>query len=182
MNNRHLQRLLHQHIYDADSSPLLIEIELLLLTFATGIQDAAAYPDYGCFASNQTGNTIFLAIAVAKIGNGLFDVENIGVSLGCFLTGSYVMGQLGNLVGPRRKIWLLFTNFIQVIMVYAAAIVQWKAGVDHSGPITLAILFLLSFSSGAQVAMTRPLNITQITTVCALTRPLHPMQRKKKRY
>lgn len=33
-----------------------------MLSFATGIQDAIAYPDFSCFASNQTGNTIILAI------------------------------------------------------------------------------------------------------------------------
>lgn len=31
---------------------LTLEVELLILSFATGIQDAAAWPDYSCFASN----------------------------------------------------------------------------------------------------------------------------------
>lgn len=31
----------------------LIDFELLLLTFSTGIQDAISFPDFHCFASNQ---------------------------------------------------------------------------------------------------------------------------------
>jgi uncharacterized membrane protein YoaK (UPF0700 family) len=37
---------------------------LLLLSFGTGVQDAAAWTDYSCFASNQTGNTLFLQSAL----------------------------------------------------------------------------------------------------------------------
>lgn len=50
---------------------LLRESELVLLSFATGIQDAASCVDYGCFASNQTGNMLFLALvyAAAAIGS-----------------------------------------------------------------------------------------------------------------
>jgi len=38
---------------------IYLEIELLFLAFGIGIQDATTFPDYLCFASNQTGNTVF---------------------------------------------------------------------------------------------------------------------------
>jgi hypothetical protein len=60
---------------------IYLEIELLFLAFGIGIQDATTFPDYLCFASNQTGNTVFLAIETAKIGNSKFPFQNIGFSL-----------------------------------------------------------------------------------------------------
>lgn len=60
---------------------IYLEIELLFLAFGIGIQDATTFPDYLCFASNQTGNTVFLAIETAKIGAANFPFSNIGFSL-----------------------------------------------------------------------------------------------------
>ncbi|KUI61380.1 hypothetical protein VP1G_08577 [Cytospora mali] len=57
------------------------EIELLLLTFCTGLQDAISFPDYHCFASNQTGNTVFLAVGIVipEFNGDMFFTPNIGV-------------------------------------------------------------------------------------------------------
>lgn len=86
---------------------LLLECELLLLSFATGIQDAASWVDYGCFASNQTGNTLFLAIGVAGLGCNSYSIPNIRMSLGAFLAGGLVIDQIGNYFGVRKRLWLL---------------------------------------------------------------------------
>ena len=72
-----LKRYLNETIGD----DIYLEIELLFLAFGIGIQDATTFPDYLCFASNQTGNTVFLAIETAKIGNENFPFSNIGFSL-----------------------------------------------------------------------------------------------------
>jgi hypothetical protein len=60
---------------------IYLEIELLFLAFGIGIQDATTFPDYLCFASNQTGNTVLLAIETAKIGSENFPFSNIAFSL-----------------------------------------------------------------------------------------------------
>jgi uncharacterized membrane protein YoaK (UPF0700 family) len=146
---------------------LLLEIQLLLLAFGTGIQDACTYPDYFCFASNQTGNTVLLAIGVSNLGAGAFEFGNIGVSLSLFLAGSWIAGQIGNVIGPRRRAWLLVTSLIQTIMVWAAVIIQYTAPYRRTGPYAYAILALLAFSAAAQVAMARGLKINEITTAMA---------------
>ena len=64
-----------------------VDLELLLLTFSTGIQDAISYPDFRCFASNQTGNSVVLAVGLAGIAPELFDLSNVGISLGMFIVG-----------------------------------------------------------------------------------------------
>jgi uncharacterized membrane protein YoaK (UPF0700 family) len=148
---------------------MYLEAQLLLLAFGTGIQDATTYPDYFCFASNQTGNTVLFAIGVAGLAPGAFEFANIGVSLCLFIGGAYIMGQMGNLCNPRRRLWLLFTSFVQTVMVWAAVAIQWTTGQEHqrTGAAPLAVLSLLAFSSSAQVAMARGMKIPEITTAMA---------------
>ncbi|KAJ5548743.1 hypothetical protein N7513_005977 [Penicillium frequentans] len=158
---------LHEFLMEDIREDLLLECELLILSFATGIQDAAAWPDYSCFASNQTGNTLFLAIGVAGLTRNAYSFPNIGVSLSLFVAGGFIMGQLGNYVGVRRRLWLLISNLIQTLFVFCALIVQHQWPVKRDGPAAMAVIALLAFSSGAQVAMSRSLKITEITTAMA---------------
>lgn len=189
------------------------EVELLLLTFCTGIQgeplsrpkpllfltspegtletspplhkykqshrltqrpfarpiDAIAFPDYHCFASNQTGNTVFLAVSVVvpEFNGDMFFTANIGIALGLFLAGGYLTGQLSHIVGPRLRLWLVLCNLVQTAMVFAAAAIQYRYGVHHSGPRDLAVIALLAFASGSQVVQSRSLRITEISTAMA---------------
>ncbi|KAJ5358033.1 DUF1275 domain protein [Penicillium brevicompactum] len=161
------QSKLRQFLTEEIREDLLLECELLLLSFATGIQDAAAWPDYSCFASNQTGNTLFLAIGVAGLTNNAYSFPNIGVSLSLFVAGGFTMGQLGNYVGVRRRIWLLISNLVQTSLVFAAVAIQYSFPIQRDGPAAMAVIALLAFSSGGQVAMSRSLKITEITTAMA---------------
>lgn len=158
-------RKLSGSIRDGTHADLLLESELLLLSFATGIQDAATYNDYQCFASNQTGNTVLLAVGLSGLSNSSFSLRTVGVSLGTFLAGCYLMGQLGNIVGPRKRFWIFASNVFQTALVFAAVGIQWAASSSGSDATAMAVITLLAVSSGAQVAMARPLNIPQITTV-----------------
>jgi len=144
----------------------LLEGELLALAFATGIQDATTFPDYHCFASNQTGNTVLLAVGVAGIGGSVFALRDIGISLATFVAGVAIMGALGNLLGPRRRSWLLASSTIQTAMVFVASAIQYRDGVADENS-ALGIITLLAFSSGGQVAMARSLRMTEITTAMA---------------
>ncbi|TID18969.1 Histone-lysine N-methyltransferase [Venturia nashicola] len=146
---------------------IYVEIELLVLAFGIGIQDATTFPDYLCFASNQTGNTVFLAIETAKIGAKNFPFTNIGFSLAFFILGSLTMGQLGHYLGPTRRLWILLTNLLQTILVIAATVIQYTTPLLTTGPAAWSVISTLAFSSGAQVAMARGLGITEITTAMA---------------
>lgn len=46
---------MHTHLSSPIRVDIVAEIELLIITFCTGIQDVTTFPDYHCFASNQTG-------------------------------------------------------------------------------------------------------------------------------
>lgn len=153
------------------SNTHIIEFELLLLSFATGMQDAIAYPDFSCFASNQTGNTIILAIGALGISSSTsssqVDVVNAVISLSLFAAGILILGQLANHLGVRQKRWwLLASNMLQTALMAAAAGLQ-AASNDSKTQYRKAALAMLALSSGAQVGMVRALKITDITTAMA---------------
>ena len=144
-----------------------VEAQLLLLTFATGIQDSIAYPDFRCFASNQTGNTVVLAVALAGGVSDLFDPANVGVSLAMFLAGAILTGHLGIAVGRRRRAWQFGVNLAQTLMMIGAAWIQFVHGAVDGRAWASAALALIAFASGSQVAAARAMKIPEITTAMA---------------
>ncbi|KAF4948406.1 hypothetical protein FSARC_13751 [Fusarium sarcochroum] len=145
----------------------LLETQLIILTFCIGIQDAISYPDFQCFASNQTGNSVVLAIGVAGDHSNLFSPSNVGLSLGMFISGALITGQLANVVGPRGRAWLIVSHAVQTLMTFTAAAIHSLPGSKGTGPLAMASLALLAFASGAQVASMRPFRIQEITTAMA---------------
>ncbi|KAK0745911.1 hypothetical protein B0T18DRAFT_325235 [Schizothecium vesticola] len=150
------------------------ECQLILLTFCIGLQDAVSFPDFHCFASNQTGNTVFLVLAIVlpEMNGDMFVTANIGVALGFFLAAAWLTGQLGHIIGPRRRLYLLVCNAVQTALVFAAAAVQYvqhaSGGELHlSGPRTLVAIGLLASAAGSQVVLSRALAMTEITTAMA---------------
>ncbi|KAL7932794.1 hypothetical protein V8C35DRAFT_306795 [Trichoderma chlorosporum] len=148
---------------------LFVELQLLLITFCTGIQDATTFPDYHCFASNQTGNTIFLCLAlvIPEFNGNMFYTSSIATGLGVFLGAGWLTGQLGHIVGPRKRWWLILCNLIQTGLVFAATGIQYRYGVQSHGPKALAVVSLLAFAAGSQVVQSRSLAATEISTAMA---------------
>ncbi|KAG6195634.1 hypothetical protein E4U10_001713 [Claviceps purpurea] len=139
------------------------EAQLVLLTFCTGIQD------YHCFASNQTGNTVFLCLALVlpRLDGDVFITANIGMALGLFLGAGWLTGQISHLIGPRKRWWLILCNLIQSACVFAAAAIQYRQGIVPKGPEALAVIGLLAFAAGSQVVQSRSFSITEISTAMA---------------
>ncbi|KAL2122877.1 hypothetical protein VTJ04DRAFT_3332 [Mycothermus thermophilus] len=167
---------------------VLAELELLILTFCIGLQDAVSFPDFHCFASNQTGNTVFLVLAIVlpEADGTIFETSNIGVALGFFLLAAMLTGQLGHRVGPRRRGWLILCNLLQTCLVFAAAALQHiqeqtrrnnnksssavLSSSENEQPNTATTLWaigLLATAAGGQVVLSRALRMTEITTAMA---------------
>lgn len=105
---------------------LILELELMALALATGIMDATTFSEYHVFVSNQTGNTALLAIGALDIGGSIVKLPNVGVSLGVFIAGGFILGQIGNALGPRRRIWLIATNLFQTALIGVATALRWR--------------------------------------------------------
>lgn len=144
----------------------LLEAELMLLALAAGINDATTFPDYGVFASNQTGNTALLAVGALhlRLANGKIDLRDVGTSLGTFIIGAIILGQLGYRMGRTRRSWLLFSNGLQTCLVLIAAALRKWVPTDIDDTPRYAVITLLAFASGGQVAMARTVDIPEITT------------------
>ena len=108
-----------------------------------------------------------LAIAITGMGGDLFVPANIGTSLGLFLLGGWSIGQLGHVVGPRRRLWLVLSNIIQTAMTFAAAAVQYRFGVQLEGSYSIGVIALLAYASGAQVVLSRAYSCNEISTAMA---------------
>jgi uncharacterized membrane protein YoaK (UPF0700 family) len=163
MRPRNIKRL-KSFLLQEIAGDLLLEIELMGLALAAGINDATTFPDYHIYASNQTGNTVLLAVRALGLGGALFDLRDVGFSLGSFILGGWIFGQLGNRWGRRRRAWLLATNIVQTLLVFtAAALRKWVAFSDTK-PTAWSVISLLAFASGGQVAMARTVDVPEITT------------------
>ncbi|OQO05337.1 hypothetical protein B0A48_09105 [Cryoendolithus antarcticus] len=91
---------------------LLLELQLLLLTFSIGIQDAIAMPILHCITSMQTGNTMTLALAASGFTVDGTCLANVGISQAAFALGAYLTGRIGNVIGPKRRDYLLLSHFM----------------------------------------------------------------------
>jgi len=143
---------------------LILELELMALALATGIMDATTFSDYHVFVSNQTGNTALLAVGALGLGGNLVKLPNIGVSLGVFIAGGFILGQIGNALGCRRRLWLIATNLFQTALVAVATALRWRYPTTDGTPGALGVLALLAFASGGQIAVARKVNVPEITT------------------
>lgn len=88
-------------------------------------------------------------------------------------------GQLGHLVGPRRRAWLMGCNLVQSGLVFAAAGIQRRAETDTdtdtatgmggaaSSAEAVAATALLAFAAGSQVVQARALATAEISTAMA---------------
>ncbi|KJZ78331.1 hypothetical protein HIM_02369 [Hirsutella minnesotensis 3608] len=158
-----------RHLTEEVESSSFVELQLLVLTFCTGMQDATTFPDYHCFASNQTGNTVFLCLALIlpQLDGDTFISANIGMALGLFLGAGWLTGQLSHAIGPRKRWWLVLSNLVQTGFVFGAAAVQYRYGTQDRGPAALAVLGLLASAAGSQVVQSRSLRLTEISTAMA---------------
>lgn len=174
------------HLSDDVSPSFLAELQLVILTFCTGIQgqpwkprhepakltgvsDATTFSAHHCFVSNQTGNTVFLCMALIlpQLNGDMFITSNIGMALGVFLGAGWLTGQLSHRIGPRKRWWLILCNLIQASLVLGAAGTEYIHGARREGPLALAVIGLLAFAAGSQVVQSRSLSMPEISTAMA---------------
>ncbi|WRT64082.1 uncharacterized protein IL334_001010 [Kwoniella shivajii] len=138
---------------------------LILQAFSTGILDATTYLDFSTFASNQTGNTILLTVAVVRVSG--HQLLLTGVSLASFLSAALVFGHIGHFMGVRRRIWLLINVICQIVFLILAAIFLSPSGGNSTRlgrKHEWVIISLFALMSGAQVAAARQASVQEIPT------------------
>jgi uncharacterized membrane protein YoaK (UPF0700 family) len=135
---------------------------LLVLTFTTGVVDAASYLGLGhVFTANMTGNIVLLGFGIA--GSGGLPVLAPLVSLLAFLAGSVLGARLAGSV-PRRSRHLARSLLTEVSAVALAALLAITVTVtpnELSGDLVIA---LLAFGMGARNATVKRIGFPDLTT------------------
>jgi uncharacterized membrane protein YoaK (UPF0700 family) len=136
---------------------------LLLLTFSTGLVDAASYLGLGhVFAANMTGNVVLLGFGIAGAA-GLPVVAPI-VSLCGFLLGAGVGGRLAirPAGSPQRR--LATATIVEGGMLLAATVLSAVFHVRSGAFSGDAVIALLAMGMGTRNAVVRALGVPDLTT------------------
>lgn len=141
-------------------------ISLALLTFVTGLVDAAGYLALGrVFTANMTGNVVLLGFAAAHVPG--LSVTRSMTALVFALVGGVVSGRLEAVYRPRgRRAWLAVVGSIETILLLAATIVALRASSPDSLPVSavLVLIGLTAVSMGIRNGTVRHLGVPDITT------------------
>ena len=130
---------------------------LLLLTFTTGLIDAASYLGLGqVFTANMTGNIVFLGFGLA--GRGGLPVVAPLVSLAAFLLGAGLGGRLPGDPDLGRAVK------IEVSLLAAAAVFAAATAVHPLAASGDAVVGLLALAMGVRNATVRRLGVPDLTT------------------
>ncbi len=136
---------------------------LLVLTFTTGLVDAASYLGIGhVFTANMTGNIVLLGFGIA--GAGGLPVIAPMVSLGAFLLGAGAGGVLASRLGAHHPRHVASTLAIETVLVAIAAVV---AAAIHIRPNTVSgdvVIALLALAMGMRNATVRKIAVPDLTT------------------
>lgn len=139
-----------------------------------GMADVACLSTFGAFASLQTGNLVTSAVTLLTHANHTQNHtlnHHVSIlanaqpwhSILAWLLASVTIGQLNNVLGPRRKGWLIANNLLQALLVFTASAILAKAPTQH-----VLILCLLAFAGGMQTQMARGINIGEITSAMVM--------------
>jgi uncharacterized membrane protein YoaK (UPF0700 family) len=136
---------------------------LLVLTFTTGLVDAASYLGLGrVFTANMTGNVVLLGFGIA--GSGGLPVVAPIISLVAFLIGSGAGGVLVHRVGERHTTLVARALATEVTLLAAAAIVAAVTTVHAGTAAAYALIAMVAVAMGVRNAAVRRIGVPDLTT------------------
>ena len=160
---------IHRYAAHKISSDLLV-LPLILIAFQSGLLDAATAADFKLFASNQTGNVIYLTVGIANAAT--INMRNTGSSLGAYILSGFVGGRIGLAVGHRHRLWLFVSNVLQTSFLAVAMILLYASVINiNNEDQQWVILLLFGASAGFQVAVARNVGVKEVPTAM-LSSPL----------
>jgi uncharacterized membrane protein YoaK (UPF0700 family) len=136
---------------------------LLLLTFSTGLVDAASYLGLGhVFTANMTGNVVLLGFGIA--GSGNLPVLAPIVSLVAFVAGAAIAGRLAAQFGASRTAQMTATLVGELGLALVATVIALAATVRIGRFSGDALVALLALAMGARNATVRRLAVPDLST------------------
>jgi uncharacterized membrane protein YoaK (UPF0700 family) len=144
---------------------LLLNWSLLVLTFSTGLVDAASFLALGhVFTANMTGNIVFTAFALAGVPG--HSMTRSVIALLSALAGGTLAGHIDKrLVWKRRNVWLSASFAIEAILLTLAFCVAWFSRGQPIQAFTVdSLIVLTGFGMGIRNGTVRRLAVPDLTT------------------
>jgi len=168
-----------------DIDPIRCTLQCTAYCFMTGFIDAVSFTAIFVWCGFQTGNTVQLALALARLfspGNTNFEFQIVDrqalTSVITFILGAS-LGRIGDHLGSKSRLWLFSGTLIQCLFTMAGALAVWKSGQpsissgrgDPNWTNTLGFVGLgfISASIGLQGIMGKRINSQFATTVVLTT-------------
>jgi uncharacterized membrane protein YoaK (UPF0700 family) len=143
---------------------------MIVLTFLTGVVDAASYLRLGhVFVANMTGNVVFLGFALAG-AKGLSATTSL-LALVAFIAGALLGGRIGALTAGHRGHVLRAASAAQLALLAIALIVALTVREPLGNGARYALVVAMALAMGVQNAAAQRLAVPELTTT-VLTRTL----------
>jgi uncharacterized membrane protein YoaK (UPF0700 family) len=144
------------------------DIILLSCYTVTGLLDSSSISIWRSFVSMQTGNTVYLGLGLADPYGGTRWLK-AATSLGCFCLGSFVFARYHRRFSPRRRLVLVSSHLLQMLMIVGAALIVMleDEGLDMNElrwQVLLPIA-LVAFQAAGQAVTSRALKYNALTSV-----------------
>jgi len=136
---------------------------LVGMTLVTGMVDAFSYLVLGhVFVANMTGNVVLLGFAL--VGAPGFSITASLASIGSFVIGAVIGGQLGSRIGAHRARLLSGAAIVQAAFLAVAVVLAVLSDTPVSGGWRYGLIVSLAVAMGIQNATTRKLAVADLTT------------------
>ena len=148
-----------------NSAELMLYGTLLILTFVSGLIDAASFLALGhVFTANMTGNIVLMAFAL--VGTPELSLLRSLVALFTALAGAVVAGHLdARIRWEKRTSWLSLALVIEAAALAIATIIAWS-GRAHLAEQSMMcfVIALTGFAMGVRNGTVRRLGVPDLTT------------------
>ena len=137
---------------------------MLLLSFGTGVLDAATYLGlHGVFTANMTGNVVFVGLGAA--GDEEIPLLRAALALGGFVAGAALVGVVmrGRGARPNRDVVASVTFVLTGLLVGGTAVALWYG--DLPVPVLDLLTGALGLAMGAQAVGARRVAVADVSTV-----------------
>jgi uncharacterized membrane protein YoaK (UPF0700 family) len=136
---------------------------LLVLTFTTGLVDAASYLGLGrVFTANMTGNIVLLAFGIA--GTGGLPVLAPLISLGAFVVGAGAGGVLAKRLGDHHRRHIACALASEATLIGIGAVLAVAVAVKPNSLSGDIVIALLALAMGIRNATVRRIGVPDLTT------------------
>ncbi|OKL63975.1 hypothetical protein UA08_00808 [Talaromyces atroroseus] len=131
------------------------------------------YTVYGTFVAMQTGNTIFVGLGTSNQDTQPYAWARSITSIVCFALGALFFARIGSILGPKARLSLIGSFFVQASLILITAALLQAGVVSQAAPTfgeplnwdNEVPIVLLAFQSAGQIVASRALGFNEVPTV-----------------